>query len=107
MSRVWVYKQAEKGLLPFHRVGEEAIRFDPEEIRTYLKEKYTRARMVPDFEQTMVEIRCGWWGYRWGLSKCSTKKTHLAERKYLILSLERAAGFGPATLGLGSRCSTN
>ena len=35
MSRVWVYKHAEKGLLPFHRVG-EAIRFDPEEIREYL-----------------------------------------------------------------------
>lgn len=35
MSLVWVYKQAEKGLLPFHRVG-EAIRFDPEEIRAYL-----------------------------------------------------------------------
>jgi excisionase family DNA binding protein len=38
MSRVWVYKQAEKGLLPFHRVG-EAIRFDPEEIRTYLNDR--------------------------------------------------------------------
>ena len=38
MSRVWVYKQAEKGLLPFHRVG-EAIRFDPEEIRAYLNER--------------------------------------------------------------------
>ena len=35
MSRIWVYKQAEKGLLPFHRVG-DAIRFDPEEIREYL-----------------------------------------------------------------------
>ena len=35
MSRVWVYKQAEKGMLPFHRVG-DAIRFDPEEIRLYL-----------------------------------------------------------------------
>ncbi len=38
MSRVWVYKQAEKGLLPFHRVG-EAIRFDRGEIRTYLDER--------------------------------------------------------------------
>lgn len=38
MSRVWVYKQAKKGLLPFHRVG-EAIRFDPEEIRAYLNER--------------------------------------------------------------------
>ena len=38
MSRVWVYKQAEKGLLPFHRVG-EAVRFDPEEIRSYLNER--------------------------------------------------------------------
>ncbi len=38
MSRVWVYKQAEKALLPFHRVG-EAIRFDPGEIRSYLNER--------------------------------------------------------------------
>lgn len=38
MSRIWVYKQAEKGLLPFHRVG-DAIRFDPEEIRAYLNER--------------------------------------------------------------------
>ena len=38
MSLVWVYKQAEKGLLPFHRVG-DAIRFDPEEIRAYLDER--------------------------------------------------------------------
>jgi len=38
MSRVWVYKQVEKGLLPFHRVG-EAIRFDPEEIRSYLNQR--------------------------------------------------------------------
>lgn len=35
MSRVWVYKQAEKGLIPFHRVG-EAIRFNPLEIQAYL-----------------------------------------------------------------------
>ena len=35
MSVVWVYKQAEKGLLPFHRVG-ETIRFDPNEIQSYL-----------------------------------------------------------------------
>jgi excisionase family DNA binding protein len=35
MSVVWVYKQAEKGLLPFHRVG-DAIRFDPNEIQSYL-----------------------------------------------------------------------
>jgi len=38
MSLVWVYKAAEKGLLPFHRVG-EAIRFDPNEIRSYLNER--------------------------------------------------------------------
>ena len=38
MSVVWVYKQSQKGLLPFHRVG-EAIRFDPEEIRSYLIER--------------------------------------------------------------------
>lgn len=38
MSLVWVYKAAEKGLLPFHRVG-EAIRFDPNEILSYLNER--------------------------------------------------------------------
>jgi excisionase family DNA binding protein len=38
MSRVWVYKQAEKGLLPFHRVG-DAVRFDPGEIRAYLESR--------------------------------------------------------------------
>jgi len=38
MSLVWVYKATEKGLLPFHRVG-EAIRFDPEQIRTYLNQR--------------------------------------------------------------------
>jgi excisionase family DNA binding protein len=38
MSRVWVYKQAEKGLLPFHRVG-EAVQFDSVEIRAYLDER--------------------------------------------------------------------
>ena len=36
MSLVWVYKQTEKGLLPYHRVG-DAIRFDPGEIRAYLE----------------------------------------------------------------------
>ena len=46
MSRVWVYKQAEKGLLPFHRVG-EAIRFDPEEIRTYLNVRKDLKRTYP------------------------------------------------------------
>jgi len=38
MSKIWVYKQAEKGLLPFYRVG-DAIRFDPEEIEAYLKSR--------------------------------------------------------------------
>ena len=38
MSLVWVYKKTEKGLLPFHRVG-EAIRFDREDIRTYLESR--------------------------------------------------------------------
>ncbi len=38
MSLVWVYKQAEKGLLPYHRVG-EAIRFDPNEIQSYLNKR--------------------------------------------------------------------
>jgi excisionase family DNA binding protein len=36
MSRVWVYKAAERGMLPFYRVG-DAIRFDPGEIRSYLE----------------------------------------------------------------------
>lgn len=38
MSLVWVYKAAEKGSLPFHRVG-EAMRFDPNEIRSYLNDR--------------------------------------------------------------------
>jgi len=46
MSRVWVYKAAEKGLLPFHRVG-EAIRFDPNEIRNYLKDRKDLKRNYP------------------------------------------------------------
>ena len=43
MSRVWVYKQAERGLIPFHRVG-EAIRFDPVEIRAYLDSRKSLKR---------------------------------------------------------------
>jgi len=46
MSRVWVYKQIEKGLLPFHRVG-NAIRFDPDEIRNYLKDRKDLKRIYP------------------------------------------------------------
>jgi excisionase family DNA binding protein len=46
MSRVWVYKQAEKGLLPYRRVG-EAIRFDPEEIRNYLQSRKCLKRTYP------------------------------------------------------------
>jgi excisionase family DNA binding protein len=46
MSRAWVYKQAEKGLLPFLRVG-EAIRFDPEEIREYLTSRKGLKRGIP------------------------------------------------------------
>jgi len=38
MSIFWVYKQVEKGSLPFHRVG-KVLRFDPEEIRSYLNER--------------------------------------------------------------------
>ena len=38
MSRVWVYKAAERGMLPFFRVG-DAIRFDPREIRNYLESR--------------------------------------------------------------------
>ena len=43
MSRVWVYKQTENGLLPFHRVG-DAIRFDPAEIRAYLEQRKGQKR---------------------------------------------------------------
>jgi excisionase family DNA binding protein len=46
MSMVWVYKQAEKGALPFHRVG-DSIRFDPEEIRAYLKDRKDLKRIYP------------------------------------------------------------
>ena len=46
MSRVWVYKQTERGMLPFHRVG-EAIRFDPAEIRHYLGERRDVKRIYP------------------------------------------------------------
>jgi len=46
MSTVWVYKQAEKGALPFHRVG-DSIRFDPEEIRDYLKGRKDLKRVYP------------------------------------------------------------
>ena len=47
MSLVWVYKQIEKGLLPFHRVG-EAIRFDPREIRNYLNNRKDLKRNYPE-----------------------------------------------------------
>jgi len=36
ISTPWIYKQCEKGSLPFLRLG-EAIRFDPEEIKAYLQ----------------------------------------------------------------------
>jgi excisionase family DNA binding protein len=38
MSKVWVYKAVESGLLPFYRVG-DAIRFDPKEIEAYLESR--------------------------------------------------------------------
>lgn len=38
MSRIWVYKQAERGLIPFYRIG-EAIRFKPEEIEAWLESR--------------------------------------------------------------------
>jgi excisionase family DNA binding protein len=38
MSVPWVYKACEHGTLPYHRIG-EAIRFDPEEIKTYLQSR--------------------------------------------------------------------
>jgi len=38
MSEVWVYKEAEKGLLPYYRVG-DALRFDPDDIRAYLNQR--------------------------------------------------------------------
>ena len=56
MSRVWVYKQAEQGLLPFHRVG-EAIRFDPEEIRAYLNERKGVKRFYGESRNPKRRIR--------------------------------------------------
>jgi excisionase family DNA binding protein len=38
MSKVWVYKAAESGLLPFYRVG-DALRFNEEEIKAYLESR--------------------------------------------------------------------
>ena len=38
MSTVWIYKECEKGTLPFLRLG-EAIRFDREQIKQYLDER--------------------------------------------------------------------
>jgi excisionase family DNA binding protein len=38
MSIFWVYKQVEKGSLPFHRVG-KVLRFDQAEICSYLDER--------------------------------------------------------------------
>ena len=38
MSQVWVYKQAEKGQLPFDRVR-DAIRFKEEEIDAYIESR--------------------------------------------------------------------
>jgi len=38
MSKVWVYKACERGLLPFFRIG-DAIRFDPKEIDVYIESR--------------------------------------------------------------------
>lgn len=38
MSKIWVYKAAESGLLPFYRIG-DTIRFDPEEIEEYFRSR--------------------------------------------------------------------
>ena len=38
MSKVWVYKACERGLLPFFRIG-DAIRFDPQQIDAYIESR--------------------------------------------------------------------
>jgi excisionase family DNA binding protein len=38
MSTPWIYKECEKGKLPFLRLG-QAIRFDREQIKQYLGER--------------------------------------------------------------------
>ena len=38
MSTPWIYKECEKGTLPFLRLG-QAIRFNREEIKQYLDER--------------------------------------------------------------------
>jgi excisionase family DNA binding protein len=38
MSEPWVYKAAEKNLIPFVRIG-EAIRFNPSQIKQYLNQR--------------------------------------------------------------------
>lgn len=54
MSDVWVYKAVEKNLIPFVRIG-EAIRFDPEEIRTYLNERRGIKRMYGESRNPNVK----------------------------------------------------
>lgn len=38
MSEAWVYSEVQKGSLPFYRIG-DAVRFDPEDIRSYLNQR--------------------------------------------------------------------
>ncbi len=37
-SEVWIYKLAHEGKIPFYRI-EKALRFDPQEIETWLQSK--------------------------------------------------------------------
>ncbi len=47
MSTPWIYKQCEKGTLPFLRLG-QAIRFDPEDIKRYLASRKNLNITKPD-----------------------------------------------------------
>jgi hypothetical protein len=48
-------------------------------------------------------LKWGWWTPIW----TPTKKRLQHQRRNLLIYLERATGIEPATLGLGSRCSTS
>ena len=53
MSTPWVYKACECGTLPYHRIG-EAIRFDPEEIKTYLESRRNFPRKKERFKNDRI-----------------------------------------------------
>lgn len=51
MSTPWIYKECEKGALPFLRLG-QAIRFDRKEIERYLQ---TRSNLKAGKDGNLVE----------------------------------------------------